>query len=229
MMRYRTNAIVLRRVNYGEFDRVVTFITEQRGLVGAMVKGARKQGSKLAGGIELFSESDITVIEGKGELDHLVSSRMTTHYPHIISDYTRVELGYEAVKLVAKAARQFTDKGLYDLLIATFEALNDLKLPAELVDAWFRLNLLALLGQQPNLTHDVNDRKLIDDTNYTLLPDDGAFRPDKQGDITPQQIKAWRVLLTTTPTKANSIRGVTEAIATSLATLKNLFEYQLGD
>lgn len=228
-MRYRTSAIVLRRVNYGEFDRIVTLITEQRGLVGVMVKGARKQGSKLASGIELFSESDITAIEGKGELDHLISSRMVTHYPHIVSDYARVELGYEAIKLITKAARQFTDKGLYDLLKTTFEALNDLSLSAELIDAWLRLNLLALLGQQPNLTHDVDNQKLTGDTNYTLLPDDGAFRPDPQGDISPEHIKAWRVLLTTSPSKASSIKGVDKAITTSRSSLINLFEYQLGD
>lgn len=228
-MRYRTNAIVLRRVNYGEYDRIVTFITEQRGLVGVMVKAARKQGSKLAGGIELFSESDITAIEGKGELDHLISSRMTTNYPHILSDYGRIELGYEAVKHVAKAARQFTERGLYDLLKTTFSELNNLEISVTLIDAWFRLNLLALLGQQPNLTHDVDNQKLEGDTNYTLLPDDGAFRPDKQGTITPQQIKAWRVLLTASPSKAKTIGGVEAAIEESLPTLNNLFEYQFSN
>lgn len=228
MMRYRTNAIVLRRTNYAESDRIVTFLTEQRGLVGVMVKGARKQGSKLAGGIELFSESDITAIEGKGELDHLISSRMNVHYPNIVTDYERVEVGYEVIKQVGKAARQFTQKELYDLLKTTLEALNDLDLPLATIDAWWRLNLLRLLGQQPNLTHNSANQKLLEDTNYTLLPDDGAFKADKQGVITPQHIKAWRVLLTAAPDKAAQITGVNEAVKQSTPTLKNLFEYQLG-
>lgn len=229
MIRYRTNAIVLRRVNYGEADRIVTFLTEQRGQVSAMVKGARKQGSKLAGGIELFCESDITAIEGRGELDHLISSRMNVSFPHIVSEYERVEAGYEVIKQVAKAARQFTEKQLYDLLKTSLQSLNNLDLPLMLIDAWWRLNLLALLGQQPNLTHDVNNEKLAEDTNYTLLPNDGAFKADPQGAITPQQIKAWRVLLKATPEKAQSIGGVVPAVEESFPTLKNLFEYQFSN
>jgi DNA repair protein RecO (recombination protein O) len=228
MRRYRSAAIVLGRTNFGEADRIVTFLTEQQGLVSAMVKGARKQGNKLAGGIELFSVCDITFLEGKGELDHVISSRLQEHFQHIVSDYARVELGYEAIKQVARAARQFTEPGLYVLLEDTLRALNDSHLSVELVESWWRLNLLALLGQQPNLTHDVNNRKLTDGTNYTLLPDDGAFRTDERGVVTPEQIKAWRVLLRAPAAKVAAIKGVEEQLQQSLSTLRHLFEYQFG-
>lgn len=228
MRRYRTNAIVLRRTNFGEADRIVSFLTEQQGVVSAMVKGARKQGNKLAGGIELFSVCDITFLEGKGELDHVISARLDIHFQHIVSDYDRVEAGYELVKQVAKAARQFTEPKLYSLLRDGLSALNDTELPVTLCEAWWRLNLLALLGQQPNLTHDARNQKLKGDTNYTLLPDDGAFMPDERGTITPEQIKAWRVLLTAAPTKVASIKGVPPAIEESLPILRHLFEYQFS-
>lgn len=228
MRRYRTNAIVLRRTNFGEADRIVSFLTEQQGVVSAMVKGARKQGNKLAGGIELFSVCDITFLEGKGELDHVISSRLEAHFQHIVGDYGRIEVGYEAVKQVARAARQFSEPGLYTLLKDTLTALDDVNLPVPLAEAWFRLNLLALLGQQPNLTHDAKNKKLAGDTNYTLLPDDGAFMPDERGTITPAHIKAWRVLLTAPAARAASITGVPAAIEESLPTLRHLFEYQFG-
>jgi len=228
MRRYRTSAIVLKRTNFGEADRIVTFITEQQGLVSALVKSARKQGNKLAGGIELFSICDITFLEGKGELDHVISSRLEAHFQHIVSDYSRIEIGYEAVKQVARAARQFSEPGLYTLLKDTLSALDDTDLPVPLSEAWFRLNLLALLGQQPNLTHDAKNKKLAGDTNYTLLPDDGAFMPDERGTITPAHIKAWRVLLTTSAARAAAITGVPAAIEESLPTLRHLFEYQFS-
>ena len=56
----RTQAIVLRRTNYGEADRILKVITPQ-GQRSIMAKGVRREKSKLAGGIELFAISDMTL------------------------------------------------------------------------------------------------------------------------------------------------------------------------
>jgi len=49
----KTKAIVLRRTNYGEADRIIQFITPV-GKISAIAKGVRREKSRLAGGIELF-------------------------------------------------------------------------------------------------------------------------------------------------------------------------------
>ena len=41
----RTKALVLRRTNYGEADRIINFLTEQ-GVIAAIAKGVRKEKSK---------------------------------------------------------------------------------------------------------------------------------------------------------------------------------------
>ena len=63
----RTKAIVLRRTNYGEADRILQFLTPL-GRQGALARGVRREKSRLAGGIELFAISDIVITEGRGEL-----------------------------------------------------------------------------------------------------------------------------------------------------------------
>ena len=73
MKQQTTPAIILRRTNYGEADRIVTFLTPI-GKIRAMVKGVRRSKSKLAGGIELFSESTVTFLETRGDLARVVSS-----------------------------------------------------------------------------------------------------------------------------------------------------------
>jgi DNA repair protein RecO (recombination protein O) len=228
MRQFRTRGIVLRRVNYGEADRIITFLTPDYGLVGAMVKGVRKQGSKLAGGIELFSESDLTFVKGKGDLDHLISSRLITHYRHIINDYQRVELGYDAIAVIERAARHMNEGQFYVLLVTVFEGLDDSATEPSLVEGWFKLNLLRILGQQPNLTHDTSGAKLQSNQTYTLLPDDGAFAASSHGDITAEHIKAWRVMVTSRLVQARKISGVSQAIAQSLPAIRHLFEYQFG-
>jgi DNA repair protein RecO (recombination protein O) len=73
MQQLQTRGIILSRTDFGEADRILTVLTPQQGKLRLMAKGVRKIKSKLAGGIELFSVSDITYIRGKGELGTLIS------------------------------------------------------------------------------------------------------------------------------------------------------------
>jgi DNA repair protein RecO (recombination protein O) len=83
MKTHRTQAIVLRRTNYGEADRILQLLTPE-GRRSVMARGVRREKSKLAGGIELFAISDVLLGEGKGELGILTSARLVHFYNHII-------------------------------------------------------------------------------------------------------------------------------------------------
>lgn len=228
MKRYQTTGIVLRRVDYGEADRIITFLTPERGAISAMAKGVRKPSSKLAGGIELFSESNITVLEGKANLDHLISSRLITHYRHIVSDYERVETAYSAIEAVNKIARQFDDNRLYELLLLVFKALDNTKIPAVVTELWFKLNFLAVLGQQPDLIEDAEGKRLESGQNYQLDPAEAVLVAKAAGSLTTDHIKTWRLMLTTKPDKATSVKGVLPAAEESIEPIRQLFAYQIS-
>ncbi len=72
--------------------------------------------SELAGGIELFSISDITYIPGKSGLGTLVSSRLDRYYGKIVADITRVQLGYELIKLLHTITEDEPETDYFDLL-----------------------------------------------------------------------------------------------------------------
>ncbi|MCA9348456.1 DNA repair protein RecO, partial [Candidatus Saccharibacteria bacterium] len=61
-----TRAIILRRINYGEADRILTMLTSDFGKIRLIAKGVRKQKSRMAGGLELFGVSEINFIKGRG-------------------------------------------------------------------------------------------------------------------------------------------------------------------
>ncbi|HMM62356.1 MAG TPA: DNA repair protein RecO, partial [Candidatus Saccharibacteria bacterium] len=88
----RTRAIVLRRTNYGEADRILQLLTPD-GKRSVMARGVRREKSKLAGGIELFAISDVVIGEGKGELGVLTSSRLVQFYGNILKDFDRMQFG----------------------------------------------------------------------------------------------------------------------------------------
>jgi DNA repair protein RecO (recombination protein O) len=98
-----TRGIVLSRTDYGEADRILTLLTPDQGKIRLIAKGVRKIKSKLAGGIELFSVSDVTFIRGRGDIGTLVSARLDTHYGTIVKDIERVQLGYDLIKQINKS------------------------------------------------------------------------------------------------------------------------------
>ena len=141
-----TTGIVLARTNYGEADRILTLITPEYGKLSLMAKGVRRIKSKLAGGIELFSVSDITFIRGRSDLGTLISARLIKHYRTIVKDIGRTMLGYDLIKLLNKATEDEPESEYFTLLEQAFEALDDPTIDQNLIRLWFTMQLLRLGG-----------------------------------------------------------------------------------
>lgn len=219
--RYKDQAIVLRRVDYGEYDRIITFLTRKNGKVGAMVKGVRKPKSRLAGGIELFSVSDIVFLKGRGELDHVVSSRLGEHYRHILDDYPRLLMGYKAIELTEKLTEDEVGEEFFELLMRAFAELNDTTTTLPIIESWYYLQLLILLGRQPNLKEDSSGAPLDSDSKYLFHPEDG-FIEHEAGNISVNHIKAWRLLSAKNPTEIKTVGGLDKAAADTVQLLEQM-------
>src|ERR1700710_2745729 len=134
MQKFNSRGIILNRTDYGEADRILTFLTADHGKVKAIAKGVRKLKSKLAGGIELFSISDLSFIVGRSEINTLASSRLLKHYGKIVKNLDRTNLGYEFIKIIDKATEDNPEHGYFDLLNQAFTALDDDTIGLELID-----------------------------------------------------------------------------------------------
>lgn len=189
-----TKGIVLSRIDYGEADRILTILTPDNGKLSMMARGVRKSKSKLAGGIELFSTSDITYMAGRGELGTLISSRLIKYYDKIVSDIERVQLGYELIKLLNKATEDRPESEYFELLEQSFIALNDKSVSIELIRTWFHAHLLRMAGHTPNLRTDTAGEKLLPDAKYNFDPEAMAFTLHEQGRFNASHIKTLRLL-----------------------------------
>lgn len=191
----RTRAIVLRRTNYGEADRILQLLTPD-GRRSVMARGVRKEKSKLAGGIELFAVSDVVLGEGKGDLGVLTSARLVAFYGHIIADYERMQLGYQVVKLVAKASETVDEPEWYDLLAEVLMALDNLTIPLALTETWFYVRYSALLGYDLNLQTDIDGQKLSAELYYRYDIAERGLRQSVGGNIGAEHIKLLRLIAT---------------------------------
>ncbi len=219
-----TQAIVLRRIDYGEADRIITLLTPDQGKLRLMAKGVRRLKSKLAGGIELFSVSQITFVRGRGEIGTLISARLSEHYGAIVSHIDRVQLGYEFIKIIDKTTEDEPEEDYFRLLEHTFLALNDARVPSELIRVWFDTQLLTLDGHTPNLQTDTEGHKLKVDKLYDFDIDSMAFDPKSQGHFGATHIKFLRLMFAgNVPRSLVRVERATElcdAVASLVQTLR---------
>jgi DNA repair protein RecO (recombination protein O) len=208
MNQFRTKGILLRRTNYGEADKIIQLLTPDHGRVSVMAKGVRRGKSKLAGGLELFAECDVTLLKGKGEIYTLTSARIETFYQLILKDYDRVQLGYTCIKEIARATETTDESEFYELLRQSFLFLNELDIPIQLTETWFRLQLAALLGSALNVTHDINNERLSSEKKYNFNTADLQFQPHENGSFSADHIKVLRLLIAKNPHVVNHVAGV---------------------
>ena len=145
------HAIVLRRRDLGESDRIVTLLTQERGKLEAVAKGSRKPGSKSSGASEPFTISHIHMAEGRS-LGIVTQWLVLEAYADL-----RAELG-----LLARASYlcELTDRlvgdgepcaEVYDLLRGALSLLNLRQGHADSVVHAYELRLLAERGYAPAL------------------------------------------------------------------------------
>lgn len=200
----RTRAIVLRRTNYGESDRILNFLTPE-GKIAAVAHGVRKEKSRLAGAIELFSVADIVVHQGRGRLGTLTSAKMLKFYSHIVEDITRLELAAEFLKQIERAAEQADNPDLFGLLNQAFAGL-DRGYPHTLVYTWFNFNFACTTGEEVNLICDINGEALAPDQAYSWDAREATLRPDPAGSIGTSEVKLARFLLSNSLALASRIQ-----------------------
>lgn len=186
--------IVLTRTNFGEADRIITVLTPNHGKVRLMAKGVRKPKSKLAGGIELFSISDITFIRGRGEIGTLVSARLETHFRHIVEDIDHTMLAYDLIKQTNKATEDEPGEVYFRLLSEGLAALDDNTISLQFIRAWFGAQLLFHGGYSPELYQDALGKKLDQNTKYEFNFETSTFAPRDEGRFDAQKIKFLRLL-----------------------------------
>jgi DNA repair protein RecO (recombination protein O) len=145
-----TTAIVLRAVNYGESDKVVTLFGRATGRVSALARGARKSQKRFAGGLGLCSVGEVSLRERVGaELLTLESFSVVEGHASFGSDVARMAHAAYVAELVTKlSAPRQVDVPVYDWLAAFLDALDAQGATAERLRV-FELGLLGRLGFGP--------------------------------------------------------------------------------
>jgi DNA repair protein RecO (recombination protein O) len=147
---YTTEAIILRRVDFGEADRLVTLLTPDVGKLRVLAKGARKITSRKAGHIELFARTTVQLAKGR-TFDLVTQAELIEPHRVLREDVSRGSLAHYLCELVEQFAPEDSeDAELYAWLSNALLSLCDANDP-HLVSRYFEMRLLSLAGYRPQL------------------------------------------------------------------------------
>jgi DNA repair protein RecO (recombination protein O) len=146
---YSADALILRTYKLGEADRIVVFLTRDRGKKRGVAKGARKTKSNFAGALEPLTHVRVAYFEK--EQRELVNLNYSEAARSALSSGTIEGLGcatYFAELIDEWAAESHEDERLYRLGVSMVEAIAN-GVPTEPLTRYFEYWLLSLQGVYP--------------------------------------------------------------------------------
>ncbi|MDI3341090.1 MAG: DNA repair protein RecO [Sphaerobacter sp.] len=147
---YRTEAVVLRRRDLGEADRILTIFSQRHGKLRVVAKGVRRTRSKLAGHLEPCARTALLLAKGRN-LDIVAQAQLVEPYRRLrASEISIAYAGYFADLLDALTVEGQPNEAAYDALVASFDLLDRGLDPFVTAHA-FELRLLTVSGFRPEL------------------------------------------------------------------------------
>jgi DNA repair protein RecO (recombination protein O) len=196
---YRTEAIVLKRRDYGEADRLLTVFTPERGKLVLLAKGVRKTLSRKAGHVETFTHATLLVARGR-TWDLVTQAETVEPFLPLRESLLRTSYGYYVAELLDGFTQEHdAHPPMFTLLRETLGRLAASKEEAlALAARFYDLHLLALAGYQPQLFTCVACQTALDPvTNYFSNVDGGVLCPkhgEGRADAEPLLLPLFKAL-----------------------------------
>ncbi|MBN2585618.1 DNA repair protein RecO [Patescibacteria group bacterium] len=162
MATIKTKGIIIKRINLGEADRILTILTEDRGKIRVVAKGVRKPKAKLGGFLELFRYNEYLLAEGRN-LDLVAGAYTINNLVGIGQSLRSVATAYYIAETVDKLIEETQEiNRVFEIVYQSLESIS-VGWDLDAVKSWFEINLLTSLGFRPELNHCVECRTPVDE------------------------------------------------------------------
>ena len=154
MSRYQRNseAIVLKRINVGDKDRVYTFLTPDRGRVSAIAKGVRKITSKRSGNLDTLNHVVVSFSESAAGHKAVAEVKLINSFKNVKSSLDRSQVGYYFAELVNKSVNEDSEvPEVFELLRQYLGLLDNEDSNIRFIMNKFEVLLMKALGYEISL------------------------------------------------------------------------------
>ena len=233
-------AIMLRATEHGDYDKIISFFTLERGQLSLIAKGAKKSIKRFAGVLEAFSALNLVWTYGrKKALPVLMEASLIHPFEHIRTNITKTAYASYWCELVHAWMEEGQKQvSVYKLLEHVLDQLNAGRLSEETLHIIFQLRFMAINGFRPSLDHCILCENPLDQFDVVPVPFDvkrGGIICDKcargiqgQPQLSKGTIKLLSWVLNTPLEKLHRVRFSTQAIGECINMFDSFVPYHLG-
>lgn len=147
----KCQAITLKTYDLGEYDKILLLLSKERGIFKAVAKGIKKTKSRFGGKLDPLNINSLLISKGKN-LDLITQCENLKSFAKIRNDYDKLVYSlYFGELIIAFYQEGEVLTEIFALLIESLEKLE--KAEDALIDVIiFEINLLKMLGYEPDLT-----------------------------------------------------------------------------
>ncbi|PIS09162.1 DNA repair protein RecO [Candidatus Beckwithbacteria bacterium CG10_big_fil_rev_8_21_14_0_10_34_10] len=143
---FKVQAIILKRINFSEADRILTAYSKQYGKLSLIAKGVRKVKSRKAPSLELFNLVDIYSARGKN-LDIITETQLLNSFNSFKKDLAKISLAYEFCELTDRFLQDNQkNTRVFEVLKQSLERLNKENSNLKALEKEFKIELLKNTG-----------------------------------------------------------------------------------
>jgi DNA repair protein RecO (recombination protein O) len=231
---YKTEAVVLRSLRFGEADRVLHLYTLERGRIGAVAKGIRKTKSRFGARLEPLSHVELMLHQGSGELQTVTGVELVGSHRAAREDSYRLGVGLVGAEAMLRLfTEQERNPRAFHALARFLELLDGLDdrsdRPAlDPLVLSFQLKLLWLSGYLPHLTSCAEcgraDGPLV---GYSARAGGAVCRACADGalSLSPAGIQGIEALLARPLAEAGAVGLADRSARDALAVITAAYEY----
>ena len=232
--------MMLRRIDYGDSDLIITFFTLERGKISVIAKAAKKSKKRFAGLLELFSVLQLVYSSGRGKgLPVLQEAALEKSFPGIRGNVEKTAYAsYWAELINAWLEENDSQLPLYHLFEYALQALDTGVMPASGVSLIFQMRFMAMSGLGPNLSRCLGCNKTLEEMGpspwFFVLPKGGiacsrcSCGGDKAIRLSKGTVKQLVWAAAGDLDKAGRIRFCSRAVTEGIQFMETFVPYYLG-
>lgn len=187
----RTEAVVLRSLDYGETSQIVTLFTREKGKIGVMAKGARRPKSSFGATLQPMAYTQVVFYyKPTRTLQTLSESSHVESFHQLRRGLKTITVGLRIVELVdALMEEEDAQPQVLDLLVSTLRRLNASDVRATNLWPYAQLRLAKVLGMGPAVER-ASVEAVTGEEGLLSLADGGVYPPDATPEVPRQASRA---------------------------------------
>lgn len=165
----KVQGIVIKSINLGESDKIITLFCDKLGKIEVVVHGARKHKSKFMSSTQPFFYGEYLVFKGKN-LYSLNESHVIDSFQSIIMDLERLAYGSYFLELidniVEKESRNVT---LFALLLKTLYVMSHSDIDLPLLKLAVEFKAISIAGYMPQVFSCIKCKEKMNKGYFSIM------------------------------------------------------------